>query len=123
MTVVHNSAVSFCEISGDGQRVVCGTICGTIGTLDKPNNDYKNNMRAHSDAILAMDYHAPRRNIITVSKDQTIRLWDMQTPDQLVEFTCAIDIPTCVSAHPVLPFFAAGFKCGKLGIFEMERLV
>ena len=69
LTVHNTSAVSHVEISNDGIRIVCGSVCGSIGYIDKPEGNYINLMRAHTDDIIAMDYHVPRRNILTVSKD------------------------------------------------------
>lgn len=41
-----------------------------------------------------MDYHLTKRCVITVGLDDTIRLWDLQTyqeVEQVVEFTSPID--------------------------------
>ena len=59
-------------------------------------------------------------NIITVSRDKTIRLWDMETFDEVYEFSSPVDQPLCVTAHPTLPIFACGFESGKMRIFDIE---
>jgi WD40 repeat protein len=71
--------------------VVCGTLYGSLGILDKSNQRYRTLIRSHHNAILSMDFHVPKRNIITVSSDNTIRLWDLQNYDQAVEFSSPID--------------------------------
>ena len=38
-----------------------------------------------------MDYHLNKRIVITVSKDKTIRLWDIETSDQVYEFSSPVD--------------------------------
>ena len=68
-----------------------------------------------------MDFHIPKRNIITVSSDSTIRLWDLQNYDQVVEFSSPIDEPLCVAAHPTLPIFSCGFKSGTMRVFDIEK--
>jgi WD40 repeat protein len=47
-----------------------------------------------------MDYHLGKRIVITVSKDKTIRLWDLATMDQVYEFSSPVDQALCVAAHP-----------------------
>ena len=69
--------MSAVDISNDGLKIVCGTLCGSIGILDKSNYNYKPLLRSHTDEILAIDFHKVKMNIITVSKDKTIRLWDV----------------------------------------------
>ena len=54
-----------------------GHIWILAGILDKSNQNYKTLLRSHTDEILAMDFHVQKQHIITVSKDKTIRLWDI----------------------------------------------
>ena len=68
-----------------------------------------------------MDFHLGKRIIITVSKDKTIRLWDLATSDQVYEFSSPLDQALCVSAHPSLPLFSCGFESGVLRVFDIER--
>lgn len=77
-------------------------------------------MRSHTAEILAMDYHKQKHNIITVSRDKTIRLWDIETSDEIYEFSSPLDQPLCVTAHPQLPIFACGFESGKMRIFDID---
>jgi WD40 repeat protein len=77
MEAQHEGTVSAVDISPDGLKVVCGTLYGSIGILDKSNQNYKTLLRSHTDEILAMDFHVQKQHIITVSKDKTIRLWDI----------------------------------------------
>ena len=48
-------------------------------------------MRSHTASIIDMDFHMAKRNVITVSLDDTIRLWDLKTFDQVVEFSSPIE--------------------------------
>ena len=47
-----------------------------------------------------MDFHCLKQNIITVSRDKTIRLWDVETFDEVYEFSSPVDQPLCISSHP-----------------------
>jgi len=79
------------DISPDGLRVACGTLYGSIGILDKSNMGYKTLLRSHTDDILAIDFHSVKNNIITLSKDKTIRLWDIETLGEVYEFSVPLD--------------------------------
>ena len=68
-----------------------------------------------------MDFSQVKKNVITVSRDHTIRLWDVATFDQVYEFSSPIDQPLSLSSHPQLPLFACGFESGVLRIFDIER--
>jgi len=94
---------------------------GSIGLLDKSNQNYKTLIRCHTDSIICMEYHQMHGSIITVSRDKTIRLWSKFNFDQNVEFASPIDQPLCVAAHPNLPIFAAGFESGTMRIFDIEK--
>ena len=120
MEAQHEGTVSAVDIHSDGLKVVCGTIYGSIGILDKSNQNYKTLLRSHTGEILAMDFHKQKHNIITVSKDKTIRLWDIDSNDEVYEFSSPVDQPLCVSAHPTLNLFACGFESGKMRIFDID---
>lgn len=57
MEAQHEGTVSAVDISPDGLKVVCGTMYGSIGILDKSNQSYKTLIRAHTNNILALDFH------------------------------------------------------------------
>ena len=91
MEAKHEGTVCQVDISMDGLRVLAGTLSGSIGVLDKANQRYRTLVRSHMDAILSIAFHIPRRNIISVSSDGTIRLWDTFKFQQAVEFSSPID--------------------------------
>ena len=76
MEAKHEGTVCQVEISTDGLKVCCGTMNGSLGILDKSNQKYRTLMRAHTNSILSLDFHVPKRMIVTVSSDNSIRLWD-----------------------------------------------
>lgn len=121
MEAKHRSTVCSVDISRDALRVACGSLQGSLGILDKSNSKYKTLMRSHTSDVLSMDFHLAKKNIITVSKDSTIRLWDPASCEQMIEFSSSIDEPLCVAAHPSLPIFSCGFQSGAMRIFDIEE--
>jgi len=121
MEAKHEGTVCAVDISSDGLKVVCGTMYGSLGILDKSNQRYRTLLRSHTDEIISMDFHLVKKNIITVSRDKTIRLWDVYTFDQVYEFSSPIDQALCVSAHPHFPLFSCGFETGIMRVFDIER--
>ena len=78
-------------------------------------------LRSHSSEIYLLDYHKTKNCIITVSKDLTIRLWNLDNHDQAYEFSCCVDQPLSVSAHPYLPLFSCGFESGIMRVFDIDH--
>lgn len=73
----HDGAVSAVAISMDGTQIVCGTNNGSLGLVDMNEEKYKTLLRSHSDEIIAADYNTLWNNVITISKDKMIRLWEV----------------------------------------------
>ena len=67
-----------------------------------------------------MDFHRGKNCILSISRDRTIRLWDIETYDEVYEFSSSVDQPISVSAHPTLSIFVVGFESGKMRIFDIE---
>lgn len=124
LEVKHEGTVCALEISADGLRVCCGTLSGSLGVLDKSNQRYRTLIRSHTDKILSMDFHLALRNIITVSLDGTIRLWNLSNYEQVIEFNSLteFEMPLCVAAHPTLSLFSCGFQNGSIRLFDIEQL-
>lgn len=81
MEAKHEGTVCAVDISADGLRVACGTLNGSLGILNKSNQRYQTLLRSHTASIVSMDFHLAKKNVITVSLDDTIRLWDLTTFD------------------------------------------
>jgi len=87
VTATHEAAaVCSIEISPDGLRVLWGTMRGDLLIYDKSNSVLKIIMHSHTDSIVAMDVHHKTGNIITASRDYSIRIWDKKT--QVYEYSC-----------------------------------
>jgi WD40 repeat protein len=118
----HEGIITSLALSEDGMHVACGTSSGGLGVLDLTNHNYKTVLRSHTDVVLQIVYHEYSGSIITLSADQTIRLWDPEKLEQTYEFLYPKEDPcTCISSNPLSMFFAAGFKSGMLRIFDIEK--
>lgn len=49
MEAKHEGTVCSVDISADGLRVVCGTLNGSLGVIDKSNTRYSTLIRSHTD--------------------------------------------------------------------------
>ena len=56
---------------------------GNIGILDVSSRGYTTVMRSHTARILAMSIDPIRRHLATVAEDHTIRVWDVDTMQQV----------------------------------------
>lgn len=48
MEAKHEGTVCAVDISTDGLKVVCGTLYGSLGILDKSNQKYRTLLRSHT---------------------------------------------------------------------------
>lgn len=121
MEAKHEGTVCSLDMSPDGLRVVCGTMNGTLGILDQSNQNYRTLMRSHTDKIISMAFHRGRSNLITVSENKVMAIWDIHDFSEKFEFTSPQEKPLCVTAHPDLPVFATGFDSGFMRVFDIEK--
>ena len=59
--------------------------------------------------------------MVTVSDDETIRVWDLDTLSQLYDFRAANEKPCAVAYHPHQQVFACGFRNGAVRVFNIGR--
>lgn len=118
----HEGVVTSLNISHDGLKVVCGISSGGLGILDLSNQSYRTILRAHTEKIKQIEFHPFTNNLVSLSEDLTIRVWDSQKFEQLYEFTYSREDPcTGISCFPNGPFFAAGFSSGLVRVFDIEN--
>uniref|UniRef100_A0A670K2Y4 WD repeat-containing protein 90 n=1 Tax=Podarcis muralis TaxID=64176 RepID=A0A670K2Y4_PODMU len=108
----HHSPVSSVRISPDNLKVLCTTASGNVGCLDIQSKDYCTVMRSHLDSVLAFSVERSQKQLVTVSQDNTIRVWNLESMQQLYEFTASDETPCAVSFHPSQFIFACGFDTG-----------
>ena len=71
------------DIASDGARVLAGTCVGNLGILNIDTRAYTTVMRSHINRILSLSLDPSRRQVATVSEDHTIRVWDLDTMQQV----------------------------------------
>ena len=76
-------------------------------------------MRSHTDKILAMSFDLTHRYLATVSVDQSIRVWDLDTLAQLFDFQAPGELPCAIAYHPRQQCFACGFMSGCIRVFHV----
>uniref|UniRef100_A0A663LQT0 WD repeat-containing protein 90 n=1 Tax=Athene cunicularia TaxID=194338 RepID=A0A663LQT0_ATHCN len=115
----HEAPVSSVYISPDSHKVLCTTATGNLGYLDIQSRDYNTLMRSHEDSILAFSVEGTWKQMATVSKDNTIRVWDLVSMQQLYDFTAADEMPCAVAFHPTQQILACGFDSGMVRTFSL----
>ncbi|XP_013926589.1 PREDICTED: WD repeat-containing protein 90-like [Thamnophis sirtalis] len=108
----HNNPVTSARISPDNLKVLCTTATGNVGCLDIQSRNYSTVMRSHMGTVLAFSVDSSQKQLATVSEDNTIRIWNVESMQQLYEFTASDEIPCAVAFHPLQPIFACGFDTG-----------
>lgn len=79
----HEGPISSVRLSPDGLHVLSTTSSGHLGFLDIPSREYSVLMRSHTALVLALAIECSRGQLATVSRDQTVRIWDLATLQQV----------------------------------------
>ncbi|MGH0128105.1 UNVERIFIED_CONTAM: hypothetical protein FKN15_033205 [Acipenser sinensis] len=106
------------NIGPEGAHVLAATSTGNLGYLDVSSRAYSTLMRSHTDTVLGFSIDGIRRNIVTVSLDNSVRVWDIDSMQQLFDFISE-DTPCAVAFHPVQQVFACGFSSGLVRVFNI----
>lgn len=72
-------------ISPDSHKVLSTTATGNLGYLDIQARDYNTLMRSHKESVLGFSVEGKLEQIATVSQDNTIRVWDLASRQQVGE--------------------------------------
>ncbi|KAH0631787.1 hypothetical protein JD844_019595 [Phrynosoma platyrhinos] len=99
-------------LEADNLKVLCTTATGNVGCLDIQSKDYCTIMRSHMDSVLAFSVEGSQKQLVTVSQDNTIRIWNIESMQQLYEFTASDETPCAVAFHPSQHIFVCGFDTG-----------
>ncbi|XP_051537939.1 WD repeat-containing protein 90 isoform X1 [Myxocyprinus asiaticus] len=117
----HEGPVSLVCVSSNGSRVLAATSAGNLGYLDVGSRGYRTLMRSHTASVLGFSVDGIRRRVTTVSKDSTVRVWDMDTLQQLYDFMSDDNESPCsVAFHPSMPLFACGSSSGTVRVFDIQ---
>nr|XP_019611822.1 PREDICTED: WD repeat-containing protein 90 isoform X4 [Rhinolophus sinicus] len=116
----HEGPISSVRLSPDGLQVLSTTSSGHLGFLDIPSREYNVLARSHTALVLALATTYSRGQLATVSRDHTVRIWDLATLQQLYDFTSPKEAPCAVAFHPTQPAFFCGFSSGAVRSFSLE---
>ncbi|XP_041938455.1 WD repeat-containing protein 90 isoform X2 [Alosa sapidissima] len=114
----HEGPVCHVCISDDCQKVLASTSIGSFGYLDVGSRGYSTLMRSHTQTVLGFSIDGLRRHITTASSDGTVRVWDLDSMQQLYDFLSE-DTPSSVAFHPSLPVFCCGSSAGRVRVFDI----
>lgn len=129
----HEASVASVQVSLDGLRVLVGSRNGAIGVLDISDQRYDTILRSHTDAITTMaltpisllssgDEMVMKDEVVTTSRDGTLRIWDVVSGQQSYEFDVQKDQVACLVVSPVESgIIAVGFASGCTRIFDMNN--
>ncbi|KAF6734778.1 WD repeat-containing protein 90 [Oryzias melastigma] len=116
----HEGPVSMVSVSVDSQKVLAVTSTGNLGFLDVSSRGFNTLMRSHTDAVLGFSVDGIRRHLTTASADGTLRIWNMDSLNQLFDFASE-DSPCSVSFHPHEQTFCCGFTSGVVRVFDISN--
>lgn len=115
----HEGPLTAVNIASDELYVLAGTNTGNLGVLNTSTRTYSTLMRSHTNKILAMSFDLTHRYLATVSADQSIRVWDLDTLAQLFDFQAPGELPCAIAYHPRQQCFACGFISGCVRVFHV----
>ncbi|CAH1794798.1 unnamed protein product [Owenia fusiformis] len=115
----HEGPVSATGMTQDGLHILAGTTTGNLGVLDVTTRGYTTLMRSHTDKVVSVAIDSIRRHIATISKDHTIRVWDLDNQQQLYDFTAPEECPSNITYQPHQQVFACGFQSGCVRVFNV----
>jgi hypothetical protein len=121
-----------------GSKLCIGTSAGTLGILDVASHryalsdmilnrhltfphSYETVLRSHSKQILNMSSNCDCFELASVSMDNTIRVWNLNSNTQSVEFYCEADSPSVVVVLQKKMF--CGFFSGSIRHFDVISAV
>lgn len=99
MCVEHEGPVSLVNVASDGLSVLAATSTGNLGYLDVSSRGYRTLMRSHTATVLGFSVDGIRRQITTASRDCTVRVWDMDSTQQVRSSysKCSLMLPFSLS--------------------------
>ncbi|XP_074519833.1 WD repeat-containing protein 90 [Halichoeres trimaculatus] len=115
----HEGPVSLVSVSSDSLHVLAATSTGNLGFLDVRSRGYSTLMRSHTDTVLGFSVDGVRRHLTTASSDGTVRIWNMDSLQQMFDFVSE-DSPCSVAFHPSEQIFSCGFSSGIVRVFDIS---
>lgn len=79
----HEGTVSCCQFSRDGLMLVSGSYDNTVVVWDVDNEMQKLQLQGHDDWVNDVCFSTDQNNILSASKDCTIRMWNVQDTEKI----------------------------------------
>ena len=116
----HDGGIEDIKIEPRGKWMLVSTET-SLGKLDVTKRIYENLARGHLNTIIWLTIDSIRRRAVTIGKDQTIRVWCLDTRQQLFDFKCEdeMDQPVCSDVHFNESLLLVGFASGMVRCFRL----
>ena len=95
------------------------TFQGNIGFLDINNKLYQSISRSHVGHILNFAVNHVHQQLVSISSDDTMKIWELDTFKQSYDFQRLNESPTAVACNSKSHEIAFGFKSGTVLIFTL----
>ena len=118
----HDGAVISLDVSFDGLKVSVGTSNGYLGVLDLANQNCTTIIRAHFGEIHALAEDSESHTLVSLGKDNSIRIWNTDTLQQNYEFTYTPQDECTVIDMLDADHFVGGFNSGAIRVFEIDSV-
>ena len=115
----HETAVTAVGVTPDGLAIAALTAGGSVGVLDVPSHRYRTLLRSHTDSVFDVAVDPNRAEVTTVSADGSIRVWALDTMEQLYQFDAPDELAACVAYHPTQHCIGVGFDNGITRVFDV----
>lgn len=115
----HEGCVSNIAVGAQGSMLAVGTVAGTLGVLSVSEHSYRTALRSHTAGIRQIIMNSNCSELASVSADKTIRVWNLSTGHQTLEFLSDGDVPTCVCWQTSEPYLICGFSSGLVRVFDL----
>ncbi|XP_048255050.1 WD repeat-containing protein 88-like [Haliotis rufescens] len=79
----HEGSVSCCNFSKDGLMLVTGSYDHSVVVWDTDNHVQKIKLQGHTDWINDVCFSEDQKWLISCSKDETVRLWNVEDTDKI----------------------------------------
>lgn len=101
-------------------KLLSATIDGTVGVLDMQTQLFNVIHRSHSAPINDGSVSSLYEELVTVTEDGYIKIWNLNTLKQHTEFFSGNDPPRCVASHPKRHLVAVGYRSGFVRVFDVD---